>query len=180
MKKMTLSAVLLQVMVIAIAILAISCKTTPAIPEVQEKEVEVVKIIEPITPKTVSFSEVPDKEWKLIEVYVNERNTGFNRNSPANNNLQDIYTLSFSDEFVSGVGAPNRYSAPYTAGEDRTIIIELVRATLMAPIGELSTLREYDYFGYIQNAYRWDIVNDKLEISSKLENGNEIRLVFSL
>ena len=179
MKKTTLSVTLLQVLFLTIAILAISCKTTPVNPEVQEIERK-VEVIEVNIPKMVSFTEVPDKEWKLIEVYVNERNSGFSRNSPASNVTQEIYTLSFDNEFVSGTGAPNRYSAPYTAGEDRTINIQLVRATLMAPIGELSNLREYEYFGYIQNAYKWNIVNDKLEINSKLENGSEIRLVFSL
>lgn len=145
----------------AIAVLAVSCATTT------------------IT-TTANFSDVPDKEWKLIEVYINGRNTGFNRNSLARGVYPEMYTLSFNAELISGTGAPNRYTAPYTTGENRTIKIALVRATLMAAISENSSLREYDYFSYVQNVYEWNIVNDNLELHSKLENNSEVRLVFSL
>jgi heat shock protein HslJ len=147
------------VIVMIIAFLAFSCKSAE---------------------KTASFTDVPDKEWKLIEVHINGKNSGFSRNSISNNAISDIYTLRFNTDMISGTGAPNRYNAPYTVGENRAIKIELVRATLMAAIGELSTLREYDYFGYVQNAYRWNVVNERLELYSKLENGSEIKLVFSL
>jgi heat shock protein HslJ len=138
-----------------------------------------VSVISCVSTNTADFSEVPDKNWKLVEVYINGRNTGFSRGSLSGNNA-DIYTLRFDTDMISGTGAPNRYNAPYTVGENKTISIALVRSTLMAAIGELSSLREYDYFIYLQNAYKWNIANDRLEINSKLENGSEIRLVFSL
>jgi heat shock protein HslJ len=153
MKGLTLS-------VIAIAVFAMSCASTNV---------------------PVGFSgSVPDKEWKLTEVYINGRTTGFNRNSLNNSGLPEMYTLRFNSEIVSGAGVPNRYTAPYTVGENKTISIALVRATLMANINEPANLREHDFFNYVQNVYKWDIINEKLELYSKLENGSEIKLVFSL
>ena len=155
MKKSGLAAVIFAIIA---AILITGCKSTAS----------------------VSFSEVPDKEWKLNEVYINGRNTGFDRNELIRAGSGEIFTLKFNSEMISGTGAPNRYNAPYSVGDNRTIKIELVRATLMAPIGYLSNLRENEYFSYVQNTYKWNIVNEKLELLSKLDNGNEIRLVFSL
>ena len=126
-----------------------------------------------------SSNEIPEKEWKLIEVYVNGRNTGFNRAS-LNRGGAEMFTLTFKEGMVGGAGAPNRYNAPYTAGENKTVSIALVRATLMASILEPSSLREHDFFNYIQGAYKWNVINNNFELYSKLENGSEIRLVFSL
>jgi heat shock protein HslJ len=153
MKKLTLS-------VIVIVALAMSCTSTADIPG--------------------GFSgNVPDKEWKLTEVYISGRNTGFNRNTLVSAGAGGMFTLRFDSEVISGTGAPNRYNAPYTAGENKTISIAMVRATLMANINEPSSLREYDFFNYLQNAYKWDIVNNNLELLSR-PDGREIRLVFSL
>jgi heat shock protein HslJ len=159
MKKLTLS-------VIAIAVLAASCVSTSG----NTNTINAVKFVDV----------VPDKEWKLSEVYVNGKTTGFNRNS-LSSGLTEMYTISFNPELVSGAGAPNRYTAPYTVGKNQTINIALVRATLMASINEPAGLKEHDFFTYIQNAYKWDIVKENLELYSKVENGSlEIRLVFSL
>jgi heat shock protein HslJ len=153
MKEFTLS-------VIIVAVLAMSCTSTAGIPS--------------------GFSgSVLNKEWKLIEVYISGRNTGFNRNTLVGTGAGEMFTLRFDSEVISGTGAPNRYSAPYTTGENKTISIALVRATLMANINEPSSLKEYDFFNYLQNAYKWDIANNNLELFSRLD-GREMRLVFSL
>jgi heat shock protein HslJ len=164
MKELTLSLIIA-------AVLVISCASIPAASATDTANFGDMQ---------VGFSmSIPDKDWKLIEVNINGSNTGFRRNSLDSNGLSEVYTLNFNSEIVSGVGAPNRYTAPYTVGENNTISIALVRATLMASIFELAALKEYDFFSYIQNAYKWDIINENLELYSKLENGSEIKLVFS-
>jgi len=144
--------------IVSIAIMLIGCAGTPSV-------------------ASADFSGVTGNEWKLIEVRVNGVNTGFNRNSLASG---DAFTLNFHAENISGVGAPNRYSAPYSLGEGSTITIMVVRATLMAPILEPDGLREHNFFGYVQNVYRWNLANNNLVLNSRTENGNEVILVFSL
>jgi len=118
-------------------------------------------------------------EWKLIEVFVDGRNTGFSRSTlpeePGN-----FLTLNFDAQNISGVGVPNFYSAPYTQGGNQPITIMLIRATLMASFFEPENITERDFFVYLQNVFSWRLVNDNLELLSKTQNGNDVRLVFSL
>jgi len=128
---------------------------------------------------TASPSTLEGHEWKLIDVYINGVNTGFNRSSlPAE--LGNSFTLNFSAELVSGVGAPNRYTAPYSLGDNQTISIMVMRSTLMATFLEPENLTEHDFFTYMQNSYSWKLVNNNLELLSKTRDGGDVRLVFSL
>jgi len=127
----------------------------------------------------VNVSGIEGNEWKLIEVYVDGRNTLFNRNTlPAEPG--NIFTVNFDAQTVSGVGAPNRYSAPYTLGDNQAISIMLIRSTLMASLFQPENLSEHDFFIYLQNAYLWKLDNNKLELLSKTGAGVEVRLIFSL
>ena len=126
-----------------------------------------------------SVSDIEGNEWKLIAVYIDGRNTRFSRNTLPEE-LRNFFTLNFAAEHISGVGAPNRYSAPYAKGENRAISIMLIRSTLMASFFQPENLDEHDFFVYLQNVYEWRLVNETLELYSKTENGGEIRLVFSL
>jgi len=129
---------------------------------------------------STDFSVIPGNEWKLTEVRINGRSTDFNRSALTQSGFGESFTLNVSAELINGVGAPNRYTAPYTVGEDNSINIGRVASTLMAALLEPPNLREHDYFTYIQNSYKWDIRNNNLELFSKAENGNEIILIFSL
>jgi len=123
-------------------------------------------------------SGIEGNEWKLIEVYIDGMDISFRRNTLPEE-LKNFFTLNFDAEIVSGVGAPNRYSAPYTRG-DSQISISLMRSTMMASFFEPENLNEHNFFIYLQNAYEWKLVNENLELLSKTENGSEVRLVFSL
>jgi heat shock protein HslJ len=126
-----------------------------------------------------SPSTLEGREWKLITVYINGNNTQFDRSSlPAE--LGNSFTLNFSAGLVSGVGAPNRYSAPYTLGDNQAISIMVMRSTLMATFLEPENLSEHDFFTYMQNSYSWKLANNNLELLSKTSDGGEVRLVFSL
>jgi len=125
-----------------------------------------------------SPSTIEGIEWKLIEVYVADRNTLFNRNTLPEE-IKNFFTVNFDAQTVSGVGAPNRYSAPYTLGDNQAINIMLIRSTLMATFLEPENLTEHDFFTYMQNAYSWKLANNNLELLSKTQNGSEVRLVFS-
>jgi len=127
----------------------------------------------------LDFSEVIGHEWKLIEVHIDGQNTQFRRSSlPVE--LRNCFTINFDRNTASGIGAPNRYSAPYAAGDNHTIRIMTAVSTRMAPLFESDKLKEYDYFTYIQTSHSWNIIGGQFELHSKTANGREVRLVFSL
>jgi len=127
----------------------------------------------------LNISDLTGREWKLIKVYINGSDTQFTRSSLPSE-LGDCFTIKFDGQTVSGIGAPNRYSAPYTIGDNQTISIMIMRSTLMASLFEPENLKEYDYNNYVQNSHSWSIVDGQMELHSKTADNREVRLVFSL
>ena len=101
---------------------------------------------------TANPSTIEGNEWKLIDVYVAGTNINFSR-STLPEELKNFFTVNFDAQIVSGVGAPNLYSAPYTKGDNQTINITLMRSTLMASFFQPENLSEQDFFTYMPNAY---------------------------
>ena len=131
-------------------------------------------------PASLASAGVLDKELKLIDVRINNKSIGFDRNSLALEGFGEIFTLTFGSERLSGVAAPNRYFAPYTLGSNRSITVSNIAGTLMAPIREPDKLKESEFLSYVENAYKWNMVKNNLELSSKGKDGSEVVLVFSL
>jgi heat shock protein HslJ len=126
------------------------------------------------------FSEIIGKEWKLIEVQVSGKSIGFDRNILNNEGFGDIFTLNFDAERISGIGAPNKYFAPYTADKDLTLKVEPIAGTLMAPLRQPEKLKEHDFFTYLGNASKWNLVKGNLQLASKDKDGSDVTLIFSL
>jgi heat shock protein HslJ len=76
------------------------------------------------------------------------------------------------------MGAPNRYFAPYELGEDRALSIKTVGGTLMASFKEPESLKEREYFAYLQNVTRWDLVQGQLQLHGTNAEGEETVLIF--
>ena len=130
------------------------------------------------------FLDNTEIQWLLTSISINGSDTGFNRSELSGiQNGTELFTLMFgrvsfdTSGNVSGVGAPNRFSAPYTYGNDKKIEILPMRSTLMASIFEPQGLKEYDYYNYLQNAYKWDRLENRLEIYSKTGD-REVVMVF--
>jgi len=113
------------------------------------------------------FSNNLGKQWLLTNVKVNGADTGFNREELAVFNSEESFSIRFEAGLLSGVAAPNRYSGPYTIGENQAIKIPPMRSTLMASIFEPENLKEYEYYVYLQTAYKWNRKDQTLEIYSK-------------
>jgi len=120
------------------------------------------------------------KDWKLVEVWIDSKNINFDRKELVSHKADHIFTLKFDAENVSGTGAPNRYSAPYSIDEKQIISVMPLRSTQMASLWQPEKLREYDFFIYMQNISGWAINNGRLELTSKTDKGNPVKLVFSL
>ena len=126
------------------------------------------------------FSDVTGKEWLLTEVRTQPNNILFDRSTLKSEGFEDIFTLNFDAERLSGAGAPNRYFAPFAIEKKQEIKVQPIAGTLMAPIKEPEKLKERDYFNYLQNAYKWNFANGFFELYTKGEDGTETVLIFSL
>jgi len=122
---------------------------------------------------------ITGKEWKLIAVHINNSDTGFNRDALIREEFAPFFTVHFDTDNVSGIGAPNRYSAPYTLGDNQSINIMIMRSTMMASFFQPENLTEHDFFTYMQNAYEWNLVNNNLELRTKTADGGAVSLIFS-
>ena len=50
----------------------------------------------------------------------------------------------------------------------------------MAPLREPEELKEHDFFTLLQNAKKWNLAGERLELYCTDENGSETVLVFAL
>jgi heat shock protein HslJ len=128
---------------------------------------------------TPQLGDMRDREWKLTSVRTEPENIILDRNRFTGEGFKDIFTIQFADQ-VSGKGVANRYFGPYEAGQDFSLSIKNVAATLMAPIREPDKLTERDFFNYLDNAYRWNINQGDLEIFTRGKDGVEAVMVFTL
>jgi heat shock protein HslJ len=127
--------------------------------------------------------DVQGKEWRLIEVQTSPENIVFDRDKLIDEGFEDIFILTFDGAKASGKAAPNRYMAPYELSREKdksqTLSIKPVAGTLMAPIREPERLKEREYFIYLENAYRWDFKDGKLQLYTKNDQGAEAVLVYT-
>jgi heat shock protein HslJ len=123
--------------------------------------------------QSAHFADIQGKDWILEEIRINSSTVRINRP----NNVE-CFTLRFDAERMGGVGHPNRFFAPYTAGEGNSLSIGVAAATLMAPLFEIDGLKEYEYFDYLAKVKNWDIRNGKLELTSSGTRGETLVLVY--
>jgi len=126
------------------------------------------------------FSDILDKDWRLIAVRGGPENISFDRNKLVAEGFSDIFTLRFDKERVNGVGAPNRYFAPYTRTDNKQgLSIKTIAQSQMAPLREPEYLKEQDFFAYLQNTIKWNAVGGNLELHTAEKNGTTTILVFA-
>jgi hypothetical protein len=123
------------------------------------------------------FEALMEKEWRLVEL---KKGSGrvFSRDA-LGAEFDGSYTLEFQDGMVFGRGAPNTYRAPYEQGQNQSLSIQAGAATLMAPLREPEGLAEWEYFGYLERVYRWNLNGGALELHAGTENGEEAVLVYA-
>ena len=168
MKKLIVLITVISVIAVA-AIIAVSCRTN------RDQTAD-------DSAQFSSLSSALGRDWRLIQVRVGDRVTDFDRRELAREGFGNIFFLRLDNDTISGVGAPNRYSGPYSLSDEdpQGIKVEVLRSTLMAQIDHPERLREQEFYIYIQNAYKWGFENRHFVLYSKNENDAEVVLVFSL
>jgi len=129
------------------------------------------------TESITDFTLITGLEWKLAEVRVNGTRTEFNRDN-MEVGIREFFTVTFTNETISGRGSPNTYSAPYIFGANQAVSILPMRSTLMAALREPDELKEHDFFTYLQNTYAWEATSKNFTLLSKNDEGREVRLIF--
>jgi heat shock protein HslJ len=166
---------------VIVAVLAFSCKSVPDTPSGVSGPVPDEAAKSAVSPASVpGFDGVTGKDWKLTGVRSSSGSAAsrFSRRELAEAGMENAYTLRFDKERLSGMGAPNRYSAPYTQGAGQTLSIRAIAATLMASTREPENLKEPEYFDYLENVEKWDLVQGELRLISRNRGGGETALIF--
>ena len=125
------------------------------------------------------FDDVEDRDWVLAEVRIGQRIIHIDRSRQATDGFDEIFTLRFDEERVSGTGAPNRYFAPYTTADRQGMKIGLIAGTMMASLFEPENFKEQEYYAWLQNVERWNLAKGKLELYATDEDGSKAVLVFA-
>ena len=138
----------------------------------------------PIQEGGATFRDVEGKEWILSELRSAGNIVRMDRQKLAADNLGGVYTINFradrsGEGQVNGMGAPNRYFAPYKAGVNKTLSIGNLASTMMAAFREPEGLGEREYFDYLFKVTRWDLKDEKLELYSSDSDGTEAVLVYT-
>jgi heat shock protein HslJ len=122
---------------------------------------------------------VANKDWNLIEARDKSSDIIFNRSTLQTDGFGEIFTLRFDSERVNGIAAPNRYVAPYKQADKHALSIQPAAGTQMAPHNAPERLKEHDFFIYLQNTYKWEIIGGNLELFCKSGAGDEAVLIFA-
>ena len=126
----------------------------------------------------MGFSEVRNREWILSAVRTAQETVILDRDSHAELGFGDIFTLRFEDGMVFGTAMPNTYRGPYTLAENQGLALGPKAATMMAAFMEPEEITENEFFAYMGNVSRWDLVDGNLELHAATEDGAETVLVF--
>jgi heat shock protein HslJ len=118
-----------------------------------------------------AFDEVQGKEWVLTGIQTGE-------GSIISNDNGNDYTMTINEEQIGGRAAPNRYFAPYELGEDQDITISPIAGTLMFSLAEPEGLTESEYYAYLAQVYRWELIDGALEFFTITEDGQDAVMVF--
>ena len=150
----------LTVLLLPLALLAISCGTTGQAANVPEAPVAV----EDGAGVDANFSEVMHRYWILSQIRTVYETVSLDRANHAELGFGDIFTLRFDDGLVFGMAMPNTYRGPFNAGENQSLTFGLMATTMMAAFMEPEELTEHQFFAHLGNVLRWNLVSGNLEL----------------
>ena len=127
-----------------------------------------------------SFDSLRNRDWNLVGLRTDSQSITIDRNRLAEYGFGEVFSLRFGVGRISGVGAPNHYSGPFTLGENQDIMFGMMASTMMAAVREPDELKEHEYYAYLHNVNRWNFADGNLEMYSTRNDGGEVVLVFAL
>lgn len=122
------------------------------------------------------INDIRNRDWILTEVKINSVTTQLVRPQA----LTESYTLRFEADRLSGIGAPNRYFGPYTAGPDNSLTIGAAASTMMASFIEVDGIKEGEYFAYLAKVTKWYMWDNTLLLYTSNQSGAPVILIYRL
>jgi heat shock protein HslJ len=124
--------------------------------------------------------DVEKTEWILSEFRVAGKTVQADRRKFEANNMGGIYTITFEEDKVNGMGAPNRYFGPYQAGDNNALTLQPVGSTMMAAIvTDPQRITAPPYFQYLSKVKSWKVNQNKLELTGSDTANKPLTMVFS-
>jgi heat shock protein HslJ len=114
------------------------------------------------------FADILEKVWRLAAIKIGYGSIQLNRPAMETAGIDELYVLQFKEEGISGKALFNYYFAPYAKHEGKEVAFRQIVGTRMAntAVVNVGGLGEEAYYRYLQWVTRWDIVNNRLELSS--------------
>ena len=119
-----------------------------------------------------SFDGVKSRVWQLARVRDSSGTVTFDASKLDKTKFGDIYTLQFNDTLAFGKASPNRYTGPYTLGENNAIAFKQMASTLMMGLFTPDGLTEQEFFGLLVNSTRWSY--DRNQFTLYNSDGNTL------
>jgi len=126
------------------------------------------------------FKDVTGKEWFLSEVRNSGKTVTIDRQQLAADNMSGSFSITFNENQVNGMGAPNRFFAPFTTGSNNSLSIGNLASTMMFSFKEPEGINEKEYFDYLGKVTRWSLRDGQLELNSTVSGSPDAVLVFTL
>ena len=128
--------------------------------------------------KSSDFDAIKNRVWKLAEVKDSLGKLTFESEKLDKEQFGDVYTMQFDDTFASGKAAPNRYNAAYALGSGNVISFKPAASTRMLAFKEPEGLREHEFYGLLQKASSWNLIENRLFIYTRTAENPDLILVF--
>ncbi|MDR0638835.1 MAG: META domain-containing protein [Spirochaetaceae bacterium] len=125
----------------------------------------------PVTPPPVRewvFEDILEKVWRLSAIKIGYGSIQLNRSAMKRAGMDDLYILQFKEEGINGKALFNYYFAPYVRHEGKEVAFRQIVGTRMANTTAVNVggLGEEEYYWYLQRVTRWDIVDNRLHLST--------------
>jgi len=130
----------------------------------------------------MDFSILQGKTWQLIKVEKPGKNIELDRNQMNTMQQENMFTLAFSNNNLSGRAFPNNYSGQITNQDNGKISFSPIASTRMALLTNTSNLllQEDEYFQLLQKTTSWDIKENNLILNTVDNENKETKLIYNI
>ncbi|MDR1787198.1 MAG: META domain-containing protein [Treponema sp.] len=125
-----------------------------------------------------AFEPALNTDWFLAQIESDGAIITFNRGELADEGFAGAFSIRFAEGRAAGLGAPNRYTGPYTV-KGASLSIGQPAATKMLALRQPEGLTENAYFAFLARTTGWRLADGRLFLDTRTEEGGAASLVFA-
>ncbi|MCL2791663.1 MAG: META domain-containing protein [Spirochaetaceae bacterium] len=127
------------------------------------------------------FNTVQGKTWQLIRVEMPGNTMELDRERINAMYFENMFTLIFNNNIVSGRAAPNNYSGQIMSLDGNKISFSQLISTRMALLTDIDVpIQEDDYFHLLQRTTAWGMERNNLVLYTVDNANRNVKLIYSL